>query len=632
MKAAGQKYRIDVDVERALEVLSGSVFSGPDASIRELIANAADSISQLTLHLQANLEIRLIPELLKADDCPGILRIKDTGLGMSYGTARERLGKIFSSGKLEQSGLIGRFGIGFYSCLPLCSKVEVCTRTRASDDEGTQVIYRGGEELEFRDWPVDRAGTTVALYLLPEFRKLLELQHLRRLVRKHCRYIQYPIYVGHNSELLNDMDARWYHEDAREDELETELAKQFKIEKPVAVFSACGKLESGSRVHGVLYIPQANEPREVRLYSQRILITDHDQELLSDDLMMFLAGVLDVDDLPLVISRDGIIENTQQIQEVRQYLISVLADRLEHLAKKRRVDFRRAMAIYGSSIKEACIEHLPLLQQLRDYFAFQSSLGRVVTIPEYLIGSSDREVIYADDRTVGASLIPLYNRANREVLYMTDAVDRRLRDDWRDRNGRVSFRRLDVDPPVADADGDEDNDSRRDFGKSVMEAVRQLFRSAIDAKPDVELRSLGEDGPPAVLAMSDHDRDQLQFVQFVRERQKDGRISELPPEVQEMAKTGFLDFLSKAADQTVILNPSNAIVSQLLHHLNSKFESPRNPVESTPAIDSELEPVLARFLYSQAMLSSGLDLSSEKLSEISRTQTTLFTALLRRKH
>ncbi len=186
-------FRIDVDVKRALEVLSRSVFAGADQSIRELITNAADSLAQLPPEQESNLEIRLIPSVSQDSDSPGTLRISDTGVGMTYGEAKQRLGKLFSTDKQSGQGLVGQFGIGFYSCFPLCYEVEVFTRTRARGDSGTRLRYRGGEEMQIQPWPVDQPGSTVLLHLRPEHRRLLQQATLTNIVRRYCNYIRYPI-------------------------------------------------------------------------------------------------------------------------------------------------------------------------------------------------------------------------------------------------------------------------------------------------------------------------------------------------------------------------------------------------------------------------------------------------------
>ena len=363
----------------------------------------------------------------------------------------------------------------------------------------------------------------------------------------------------------------------------------------------------------------------MRLFCNRVLISDADRSLLGSELLAFLGGVLDVEDLPVVISRNGIIEDSDQATEVRRGMVAHLAQALDDLARTKSADFRRIVSGYGSAVKSAAIKEPVLLSRLRDHFPYRSNMNRTVTIPQYLSQRDDHTVVFADDHSLDDSLMPLYNRANVEVIYMTDMVDRSLRDDWVYDGVRVIFRRLDVDPPLGGQSPLQASDEAQPLEPSVLEALRQLFRSAVDTSLGIEVRRLGQNGPPALLALSEENREKMQFVHAVREHRKDGRFSELPKDVQEMARSGFLDALDTTDGQRLILNHSNAIVVQLLALFQGHFSVQSQPV----AVPANLEIMLARFLHGQALLSSGLRLSSEKLTEISQGQSRLISALLK---
>lgn len=610
---SSERFRIGVDVRRALEVLSGNVFAGQQACIRELIANASDSITRLPLKERGNVEIRLIP-----DRANGTLVVSDNGVGMTRTEATTLLGTIFGGAKEARKDVVGQFGIGFYSCFPLCSKVEVLTKTRCGDDPGTHIFYAGGQTLQLSSAEVDSPGTIVRLHLLDSHRSLLDNDVLLTLVTKDCNFVPYPIYLGTGWTLLNSLDAPWYHQKP-EAELRDGLRQFFRVEDVLALVPIHEDLGDGA-VRGVIYIAPPHEKPILRIYSRRVLITEAGKRLLDDSLGAFLSGIVDAEDLPLVISRDAILEGSPQADSLRCLLLERLGKGLAGMAVSRNKDFRRLMAEQGRVIKEACLEHPPLLAELRDHFTFRSSLRSSVTVPEYLSKRDDSTVIFADDMSVGTSLIPLYNQANIEVLFMTDSVDRRLRDRWKGQSGKIKFKRLDEDPPTGSTP--ESVLTVTEADRSSLEALRLLFRSAVDKRLQVELRSLGPDAPPAVLALSEEDRKHLQFVEGVRSYEKQGRMSELPAEVQQMVRhKGFLDFIAFLATQTIILNLSNTIVQGLIGRLQTKTSSERGKY---------LEPQIAKFLFGQGLLSAGMHLSTEKLTQISQDQTALITTLLKR--
>lgn len=605
-------FPIGVDVERALEVLSGNVFTGEQACLRELIANAADSISRLPPLLRHHVEIRVT-----ADRVGGILHISDNGEGMTRREAETRLGTIFGSGKDSARDIIGQFGIGFYSCFPLCTKVEVLTKSRLPEDPGTRVVYEGGKSLRVETVPRNVAGTTVKLYLHRDHRHLLDKNELRTLIQRDCDFIPYPIYLDDGWELVNKMDAPWYH-NRTEEEIRKGLEDLVQVKNPLAVIPVDEVVGAG-RVSGLLYIAGRGEESRFRLYSRRVLINESESSLLTPQMRRFLAAVIDAEDLPLVISRDAILEKSPQAVRLREVLIERCGNGLAQMASKSKEDFRRVFDQHGPAIKAAALEHKPLFMKLKDHFPFRSSLRPSVTLPDYLANRSDRTVIYADDMSVGASLIPLYNHLNIEVLYMTDAVDKVVRDRMGEGVEKVQFKRLDVDPPAAAKTSATVHEYQPDA--SSLELLRLLFRFAVSSPSiGVELRALGPNSPPAVLALMESDRNNLQFSEAVHEYERTGRKDELPPDIQAMLGTGFLDFIERLTSQTIILNMSNEVVQQLLRRVKTA---------SLNWADSQVNAHLARFLYGQALLSSGLHLAADKLTKIAHDQTEFIALLLK---
>lgn len=606
---------IGVDVDRALEMLGGHVFAGPKACLRELVANAADSIAALPPEQLGNVEIRIVPHPEE-----GRLSLSDRGVGMSREQARERLGTIFHSSKLPQGGAIGRFGIGFYSCFPLCTRVEVHTRTRQPGDPGTRVVYDGGGDLHLSTGVDPPPGTRIELHLRPEHRQLLDPETLAQLVSRDCDFVPFPICLGLGFQVLNRLDAPWYHADASADPIGEALRAIFGWDEPLLVLPL-HRAQSPGAIRGALMIPRRAHQTTLRLYSHRVLIREDARLLLPETISPWVAGVVDVEDLPLVLSRDAPLEGSREVGELRRALIEHLAEGLALLARRARRDFRALLGHHGRALKEACLAEPRLMGRLRDHLEFPSSLRDSVTVAEILATrpAGTRTVIYADDPSVGAALVPLYNRSNIEILYMSDPQDARLRAVW----GRVSdgepvvFQRLDVDPPTSDTAERSAPDPAliRDCG----EAVRQLFHGAVDEDLEIELRALGAQAPAALLSISDQDRAVLGFVDQVRHLARRDQLDQLPEELRGVAQAGLVDRLVEETQQTLILNLSDAVVEQLLARLRHGVTDPRS---------RDVLPRLARFLHGQALLGCGRPLSPERLREIASHQKVLLSSLL----
>jgi HSP90 family molecular chaperone len=583
---------IVADATRALAVLKEHVFADPAICVRELIANAADSRpSQITL---------------RVDPTPRLLEVADDGAGMTRTEVASLLGTMFATTKTDGQEAVGRFGIGFYSCFSLCSEVDVLTRTCDPGDTGTHVRYRGGQRLEILDDPVQRVGTAVRLTLLPEHVELLDEGRLGRLVRRPCDFLQLPILVG--PELVNAADAPWYRA-AAEDDLRRGLVELLGLDQPLAAFSVDAQLGS-RRVRGVLHFaPRGRHPATVRLYSNRVLVSESDATLVDEHLRGALSAVLDVDDLPLTISRDAALETSSCVRELRPMLVERLAAALADLASRQPTRFRRVMADHGAELKAACLHHRVLLSSVRDHLPYRSSLRPYVTVPEYLASRDDRVVVYADDLSLAAAFLPLYERANVEVLFMTDRSDVSLREGWDDH----TFLRLDVHPIGSARPAAAPGPSA--VTEEARELLQELFRSTVGLVT-IEARALDPDGPPALVLLSDHERRQWRIAEHVKTKLEQGRHSDLPRELrgEEVSRQ-----LARPISQSILLNTSHPIVRRLAGLLARGALTDR---------EHRIGVMAARFLYALALMASGLPVSPAKARELSRDLSALATCLL----
>lgn len=605
---------IAVDVRRALDVLSKNVFAGRRACLRELIANAADAISQLESESLGNVEIRVSP-----DPVANTLTITDTGIGMTQSEARRLLGTVFASSKSTDDGCVGEFGIGFYSCFPFCSRVEVLTKSRQEGEPSVRIVYAGGERLEVSLCEKTNPGTEVVLHLLPEHRTVLERDTLIPLIQQDCVFIPYPIYLGAGYEVLNALDAPWYHDDALESDAREALATHYGVEDAIVVIPVYGEA-SGMAVRGVIYVTPSDNKPVVRTYTRRTLIADQGGALFDDETAGFVSAVVDAVGLPLVISRNAIVSDAPEVGSLRDYLGERLASGLARVAKTDKVAFRHLFAEHGRALKQACLEQPTIRKAIGDHIPFRSSVRTHVTISDYLASNPDDAIIYADDLSTAQALLPLYSRTNREVLFMTDPVDRALRMNWRVGGREIEFRRLDTDPPIENDDGgDGISSSREKVSGSVDAAVKMLFQQSLgdDVNLEIGLKTLGSDSPPSVLSLDEEGRRALEMSEALRRYKSERRLNELPAMMRMAADNGLLDIIASQTKQTLILNQSHRLIQSLLGLLGDKGVGRYTVVA-----------LLARFLYSQALAASGLSISPEKQAEVARDQTDLIADLI----
>lgn len=622
MDSTRRTVKIGVDSARALEALSGSVFAAQDACIRELIANASDSITQLPPYLKSSLEIRLVPRFANANEgtVAGQLEIRDTGTGMSPEEAEQYLARLFASSKTAVAGVIGQFGIGFYSCFRLCTLVEVFTRSHAHADTGTRILYTGGDTLALEPFVVEKPGTTVVLHLKNEFKQLLHRDALIRLVQRYCDFVPYPIYVGdYGHDILNKMVAPWDTPAQSEHELTRSLTEIYGVTTPLHLFPFQTPGGRPAPISGLMFVPKPGEGTFFRLYCHRVLITTDARSLLPETFWKFVSAVIDADNLPLLLSRDGLVENSPRTRQLTEFLVNFLADSLAALGRTRREDFRQLMNIHGGAIKGACLENGVILGKLLPFIAYRTSDGDTVTIPEYLDGRADDVILFSDNPANDAALFPLYRQRGDKILLMTDGADRALRNRWPPRSGHaVIFQRADAVPPVASVVNDTPRNSP--FSPVTAEVLQNLFHQILKEPVQIRLQALGAEAPPSLLSLDEEQRNQIGFLHAARRMKDENRVHELPAQMQEMINSGYADLLLQMSEQSLILNESHPIVVSLLNRCSA--------ARSQTAVLDGIDELLVRYLHGQALLSANLPLATNKIAEIHKDQHTLLARLL----
>jgi HSP90 family molecular chaperone len=557
--------------------MSGRPALDPKTALRELILGAVDRIERSSPGEAVREEIRLLP-----DTAEGTLSIVDGAAGLSPAEVEDGLG--------EASAGTEGFWAGWLACQSFCSRQEILTR-------GSRILCNGDGTIEIGRAEVATPGTAVHLRLLPEHSNLLDDALLTRLIKKSCDFVRFPIYLGRGLHPVNHPDAPWYREGPQPDLLRA-LQTLFQIGTLLAVFplqiAAAG---TGPRVCGALYVRPRRHRPTLRLYCRGVFVAATDASLLGSGLRDVMSGVIDVDMPTRAAGRELLEPASLQGAWLRQVLVQTAANGLLGLARQRKKHFQELMQEHGPAVKAACLADPEELGELRHHFPYRTSLREAATVPEILAGRQGRVVIYADDLGVAAPLIPLYNRSNTEVVYMMHPVDEKLRAGWMQDGARIELQRFDFDPP-----GDLSSLPMDDEDRLLTDLIT-LFRSAIDPALSVMLTSLGADGPPAVLSISEPARARLEMLLAIRSRQEQDRNNELPPE---------LIGVEASVDQTLLLNRSHKIVGHLLAGLAAE----------------NAEPLIALCLYSHALLSSGLHLPRSKVAELARTMTELITNLL----
>jgi molecular chaperone HtpG len=454
------------ELKQLLHLITHSLYSDREIFLRELISNASDAINKVRFDALANADrlegntdwkIKITP-----DKDANTLTVSDNGIGMTRQEVIDHLGTVAQSGTKafleaakqagkagESPGLIGQFGVGFYSAFMVADKVAVVTRGPGTPADGTR--WESGGQGAFTVEPAEKPtrGTDVILHLKDDAKEFLDTWRLRSLVKKFSDFIEHPVVMDveeekdgkkeTTEETLNRRKAIWLRNksEVKPDEYE-EFYKQISHdhEAPAATihYAAEGKTE-----FKVLCFIPAHKPMSfdwgepvtgLKLYVQRVLIMDRCEQLLPFYLR-FVKGVVDSADLPLNVSRELLQQNP--LLDVIQK--SVVKNVLDTLAGMKNVEFDKYLAFYkglGPVLKEGLARDWANREKVADLLLFESANtepGKYTTFAEYVekMPADQTEIHFLVGDSVEqlrrSPYLEAFKAKGQDVLLLADPID-----------------------------------------------------------------------------------------------------------------------------------------------------------------------------------------------------------------
>jgi molecular chaperone HtpG len=459
------------ELKQLLHLITHSLYSDREIFLRELISNASDAINKVRFDALANAEklegntdwkVKLTP-----DAAAGTLTVSDNGIGMNRDEVISNLGTVAQSGTRafleaakqagktgEAPGLIGQFGVGFYSAFMVADKVTVVTRSIGSapaDAIRWESDGQGAYTLESAEKP--GRGTDVTLHLKEDAKEFLEPWRLRALVRKFSDFLEHPVVMDVEKEVgegeaktketveeaLNSRKAIWLR---NKSEVKPEEYEEFykslahDTEPPAEVihYAAEGKTEFRVLAFVPAHKPFGFDYEEpvagFRLYVQRVLIMDRCEQVLPPYLR-FVKGVVDSADLPLNVSRE-LLQQNPLLDAIQK---NVVKNVLDTLAGMKNIEPEKYLTFYkgfGTVLKEGLTRDWSNREKVADLLLFESANtepGKFTTFAEYVekMPSDQAEIAYligeSAEQLRHSPYLEAFRAKGRDVLLLTDPID-----------------------------------------------------------------------------------------------------------------------------------------------------------------------------------------------------------------
>ena len=543
------QHTFQTEVSQLLHLIIHSLYSHKEIFLRELISNSSDALDKLrylTLTKDEYKSLSFEPKLnleFKEGDNPTIT-ITDSGIGMSKKELQDNLGTIARSGtksfltKLsgdakKDSQLIGQFGVGFYSSFMVADRVDVVSK-KAGNKEAWKWTSDGQSGFEIvKDVKKDN-GTVITLYLNEEGKEFASRWQIESLVKKYSDHIDFPIFLTYSeidydkdgneksrnlkTDQINDAKAFWTRSkndlnDKDYREFYKSMANDMEDPYDWIHFRAEGSLEFTI----LFYIPKNASPdiyradyqSGVKLYVNRVFITDDDKELLPTWLR-FVKGIIDSSDLPLNVSRE-ILQQNRIMAKIRSNSVKKILDKLKTIAgdKEKYAQFYEQ---YGRLIKEGVYQDFEHKEALTDLLRFNSTKEEgLVSLREYTgrMREEQKSIYYITGQNQislqNSPLLEMYDKKDIEVLILDDEIDEIIITGVPKYDDK-ELKSVNRSGAADDFSDDSDKDTQKSL-KPVLKKIKKLLGEKVK---DVKVSNRLNDSPSCIVADENDPTAQMQ--------------------------------------------------------------------------------------------------------------------------
>ncbi|MCB0102515.1 MAG: molecular chaperone HtpG [Anaerolineales bacterium] len=588
-----QQFTFKAETKQLLHILIHSLYKDREVFLRELLSNASDAMNRLRFEMLTNQNVLDADAELnihvKVDKDNRTITIQDTGIGMTQDELVDHLGTIAQSSarkfleaakekNQDASGLIGQFGVGFYSVFMVAEWVRVTSRSFRPDAQAVTWYATGDDTYEVSAAEMTERGTHIEIKLKEEAAEFAEEYRIKNIIHKHSDYIGFPIYLGDEENPVNKQTSLW--RTARNEitaEQYTDFYRQTTLDFEEPLMHTHMVTDAPVQLYAMLFFPAKAERNMfslrkddgLKLYSRNILIDEYNKDLLPEYLR-FVQGVVDSEDLPLNVSRET-VQSSGFIPKLKKVLTNQVIKELETLAKKDPEKYASFWGEFGVYLKQGIAANpadadtiTPLLR-----FKTNTSPDSWSSLDEYVSRMKDgQKVIYyitgEDHRAALRSPhLDAFKANGTEVLLLTEPMDAFML------MGLHKFK---------------DYELKSVSGAEVDGAEQPKAESEAEKIPEDDFNALIE-----------------KFKQVLGERVTDVRAS-----------SRLVSSVARLVDADENSNPE---LQRVYKYLGKEYEVPKKVLELNPAhamlksllkTDGELQTIIIEQVFDSALLVEGL--------------------------
>ena len=488
--------KINVSVENIFPLIKKFLYNDHEIFLRELISNATDAtlkLKHLTSIGEASVEYGNPKIEVKIDKEGKKIHIIDQGLGMSAEEVEKYINQIAFSGAEEflekykdsakDSGVIGHFGLGFYSAFMVASKVELITKTY-KDEPAAHWTCDGSPEFTLVPHDKTERGTEIILHIAEDSLEFLEESKIRELLTKYNKFMPIPIKFGTRKEkieqkkgefvdsenkdeiftevevdnIINNPNPAWTKQpaDLTEEDYKNFYRELYPMQFDEPLFNIHLNVDYPFNLTGILYFPKLSadiqmQKDKIQMYQNQVFVTDNVEGIVPEFLTM-LKGVIDSPDIPLNVSRSG-LQADSNVKKISNYITRKVADKLKALFTENREDFEKKWNDIKIVLEYGMLSEPKFYEKAGTFTLYPTTDDKYFTLEELKEATKDTQtdkdgklvVLYASNKEAQHSYIEIAKEKGYKVILLDSPIVSHLIQKLEADNENLTFARVDAD-------------------------------------------------------------------------------------------------------------------------------------------------------------------------------------------
>ena len=584
--------KINVAVENIFPLIKKFLYSDHEIFLRELISNATDAISKLK-HLSSIGEVKGEignPRIeVKVDKDGKKIHIIDQGVGMTAEEVNKYINEVAFSGAEEflekykdnakDSGIIGHFGLGFYSAFMVAEKVEIITKSHQKAP-AAHWICDGSPEYSLDKADKKERGTEIILHIADDSTEFLEEARIRELLNKYNKFMPFPIKFGTKEEtlplpedakedakpetqtvdnIINNTEPAWTKtpSDLKDEDYKSFYREMYPMQFEEPLFNIHLNVDYPFNLTGILYFPKIQndlnlQKDKIQLYQNQVFVTDNVEGIVPEFLTL-LRGVIDSPDIPLNVSR-SYLQADGAVKKISNYITRKVADKLSSLFKKDRKGFEEKWNDIKVVIEYGMLTEDKFYEKADGFMLYPTTDGSYLTYSELETALKDSQTdkdgklifLYASNAEEQHQYIETAKDKGYKVLLLDSPIIAHLIQKLEGDKENIAFTRVDGDAIENLIKKEEAMVSK--LSEEEKEKLKPMIEGIIPGeKYTVQLEAMDSGGMPFVLT-------QPEFMRRMKEMQQTGG--------------GMMGALPEM--YTLLVNTNHELVGQILQTKTAK--------------------------------------------------------------